>query len=356
MPYSTIHLSALVDAVRRAGADVSGRVAPGSPSVDAAHCFGGFDAAQFERLLELCLAESHNPALGLAMGEQASLVSLGLSAGTSSRAASLRVAIETFNARYAVSVDEQSPELSVVGGEAVLTFPVHGASAGTARLRAEYGVTLGVLLLRVWAGPFTTPHWVSFPHEAPSYAEAYRRLFGIMVRFGAERAAIGFSAELLRAQAYSWGRQLPPSFPRRVADAVDAERVTERVREFLVSHTRTERPGMTEIADHLGMTERTLRRRLASEGVRFRELWNEARRTRALSLALDLTHSPETASEALRFSDVSAYYRAFKRWTGFTPGRYRAMHLRDRAGCGEERPSGIRIDGPVDRAVIPKAW
>jgi hypothetical protein len=204
MPYSTIHVSALVDAVRRAGVDVSGRVAAAGLSVETADGLGGIDAAHFERLLELCLAESNNPGLGLTMGEQASLVSLGLSeVPSASRAASLRVVIETFIARFAISVDEQSPELSV----------------------AEDEVTLGLLLLRAWAGPFATPVWVSFPYAAPAHAKEYQRLFGALVRFGAERAAIGFSAELLRAPAYPWGRQLVRPSSTRFAVAVTPARV-----------------------------------------------------------------------------------------------------------------------------------
>jgi AraC-like DNA-binding protein len=345
MPYSTIHVGALLHAVRRAGVDVSGRAAAAGLSFDTADGLGAIDAASFERLLELCLAESENPALGLAMGEQASLVGLGLSElPSAARAASLRVGIETFNARYAISVDERSPELSVAGDEATLSFPVHGADAATRRLRAEYGATLGLLLLRAWAGPFATPLWVSFPYEAPSYLNEYQRLFGGLARFGAERAALGFSAELLHAPAYPWSRQLVRPSSRAFAVGPPAF-LGELVRRFLLSHRASERPDVRETATHLGMTERTLRRRLTCEGVRFRDLLDDAQRQHALSLALDLTHSSETASDALGFSEVSAYHRAFKRWTGFTPAQYRAMHLRDDGARKEERPSGIQLNG-----------
>jgi AraC-like DNA-binding protein len=373
MSYTTIHVRALLDAVARAGIDVKGRVAlaglstldlhtdldgsldvtSAAPDLEArgsAHEHGIAPAA-FERLLEQCLAASSNPALGLAMGEHASLVSLGVSeVPSASRVSNLSVVIETFNAGFAVSVDDRAPRLTVSADEAVLSFPMHGQSEAVQRLRAEYGVTLALLLLRAWAGPFATPCWISFPYQAPDYVSEYHRLLGGRIRFGAEQVALAFNTELLSAPIYPWGRQLVR--PSAVRHAVAGTCAGERVRRFLASHGAPNRPDMAEIAAHLGMTERTLRRRLASEGIRFRELWDDAQRDRALLLALDLEHSPETVSEALGFSEVSAFYRAFKRWSGFTPSQYRAMHLRDNlastargANDGQERPSGIIRDG-----------
>jgi AraC-like DNA-binding protein len=339
--FSPVHVSALVEAVGRTGVDVSGRIAAAVASIDAAGGLDTLDAAAYEDLLLVCLAESNDAALGLALGETASLVSLGLTEGLSREHANLREVIETFNARFALAVDAQAPTLTLAADEAVLGFPAYGSTDATRRLRAEYGVALGLLVLRAWAGPFVTPRWVSFPHAAPSYAERYRRLFGAAVRFGVERAAIGLSAELLNAKAYPWGRQL--FRPSAKVEAVTAHaRIPERVSKFLASCTSTKRPDMAEIAAHLGMLERTLRRRLASQGVRFRELSDDARRTRALSIALDPTQSPADMADTLGFSKVTAFCRAFKRWTGLTVSEYRAVHRRDTGG--DQRQIGHASD------------
>src|SRR5687768_17186026 len=129
MPYSAIHVRALVEAVRRTGVELSEGLSSLGITADLADNPSGVDAGYFEQLLELCLRQANDPALGLHMGEQASLVSLGLSeVPSTSRATSLRVVLETFLARYTVSIDEQAPVLSVDGGRAQLSFPSGGGS------------------------------------------------------------------------------------------------------------------------------------------------------------------------------------------------------------------------------------
>src|SRR5687767_13721683 len=100
------------------------------------------------------------------------------------------------------------PSVCVEDDRAAISIPMHGESLETKRLRAEYGTTLSLLLLRAWAGPFVTPTLVSFPYEAPEDVREYTRMFGGAVAVGAYEASISFSAELLRAPSYPWGRQL----------------------------------------------------------------------------------------------------------------------------------------------------
>ena len=75
---------------------------------------------------------------------------------------------------------------------------------------------------------------------------------------------------------------------------------------------------LVAIAEQLAVSERTLRRRLESEGLTLRELADDVRRERADAMLASGSSVKETAF-ALGFSEPSAFSRAYKRWTGTRP-------------------------------------
>jgi AraC-like DNA-binding protein len=87
-------------------------------------------------------------------------------------------------------------------------------------------------------------------------------------------------------------------------------------------------PGFDAISQALGMSAPTLRRRLKREGTTFQQLKDEARRDAAI-LWLDRadTSINEVAAQ-MGFTDPSAFHRSFKKWTGLTPGQFRARRRR----------------------------
>ncbi len=81
--------------------------------------------------------------------------------------------------------------------------------------------------------------------------------------------------------------------------------------------------GIGEVARALGMSRQTLYRRLKAEGVTFEEVLEAKRRQLAIRyLALDRS-SVKAAAYKLGFSEPAAFSRAFKRWTGTSPSRFR---------------------------------
>jgi AraC-like DNA-binding protein len=83
-----------------------------------------------------------------------------------------------------------------------------------------------------------------------------------------------------------------------------------------------------EVARELGCSRQTLYRRLKQEGVTFVEVLDALRRRLALRLVREQGLSVKEAAWRLGFSDPAAFSRAFKRWTGMSPGTARQTSFR----------------------------
>nr|NOY03595.1 helix-turn-helix transcriptional regulator [Gammaproteobacteria bacterium] len=87
-------------------------------------------------------------------------------------------------------------------------------------------------------------------------------------------------------------------------------------------------PDLVEVALHLQLPTWTLRRKLAEEGTRFRDLLNETRRDLAETYIRDTELAFGEIAYLLGFASAEAFQRAFKRWTGLTPGEFRRSQRR----------------------------
>jgi AraC-like DNA-binding protein len=90
-------------------------------------------------------------------------------------------------------------------------------------------------------------------------------------------------------------------------------------------------PSLDEAATLLGSSSRTLKRRLADQGTSYSALSQEVWLARAEQYLLRTDESLEAIAERLGFSDAASFIRAFRRWTGQTPARYRALRRRSRS-------------------------
>ena len=80
-----------------------------------------------------------------------------------------------------------------------------------------------------------------------------------------------------------------------------------------------------EVASALSLSSRTLKRKLAAQGTSFSAVLEDERKSRALRL-LAADTPLQTIADRLGYSDVANFTRAFRRWTGATPGAYRRKH------------------------------
>ncbi|WP_136656460.1 AraC family transcriptional regulator [Nitratireductor sp. XY-223] len=161
-------------------------------------------------------------------------------------------------------------------------------------------------------------------------AAAYRKWFAAPVTFGADSAAMALPAEILEFEIPGADATLLDVLDRHVGDMIahmPAARSTASVLRGLLAKRLAEgRTTHAGVASELGMSERTLQRRLNLEGTTFRTVFTEVRRDIAEATLSDPDISLGETAFLLGFSEPSAFHRAFKRWTGQTPAAYRAKH------------------------------
>ncbi|WP_445115905.1 helix-turn-helix domain-containing protein [Acinetobacter sp. WZC-1] len=102
----------------------------------------------------------------------------------------------------------------------------------------------------------------------------------------------------------------------------ERRRLSMRVRDIL-THAEQHYLSIEHVADHLHMSDRTLKRQLAAEGTSFSTLVDEVRYRHAISLLSRTDYSLELISDQLGYSDVANFSRAFKRWNGRSPNNWR---------------------------------
>ncbi len=108
----------------------------------------------------------------------------------------------------------------------------------------------------------------------------------------------------------------------------NADTMTLRIRELLKEHVATEMPTLKEVAGQLYLTPKTLHRRLAYEGNSYQKIKDDLRRDMAIHLLGEQQLTIIDVAEQIGFSDTCTFHRAFKKWTGVTPGLYRQTHNR----------------------------
>jgi AraC-like DNA-binding protein len=210
--------------------------------------------------------------------------------------------------------------------EGVLRHALPGGRAA-ARHPAEFLATLWVRIGREVTRSEWTPNLVCFAHEAPDAIAEHTRVFAAPLRFASGRTAMHIANAVLDAV----NPRADPSLGvvlDRYADSVVAKlprrnTLTSRLNTWLLSTLADGDPVATAAASAMNLSVRSLHRGLRAEATTFRELVARLRYERATVLLGDLRYSMTEVAFMLGFSELSSFYRAFKRWSGTTPADFR---------------------------------
>lgn len=164
---------------------------------------------------------------------------------------------------------------------------------------------------------------VKLPVLPPTaYAHRYEKFFGVIVQRGAGPSITFSAADALRpfltVNEGMW-RVFEPDLRRRLSELDASATTTERVNAALLELLPSGSATIEMAAERLGMSKRTLQRRLGNEGENFRLLVNRTRETLARHYLKNTKMSGGEIAFLLGFEDPNSFYRAFQDWTGQTP-------------------------------------
>lgn len=175
------------------------------------------------------------------------------------------------------------------------------------------------------------PLRVNFKHPPPRSIAAHTAYFGCPVYFDSDIDAVMFSNDALNRP----NRLGDGGITRFLLNHLDAEldnikseqSLVESIQDAFAQSLSDGVPKVQNISRRLGMSERTLHRRLAEQGLTFQKLLESARRDLAEGLLSQSTYSIAEVAFLTGFSEQSAFSRAFKRWVGRTPASFRRARL-----------------------------
>lgn len=282
--------------------------------------------AELDRVIERAISLSGDPGLGLSMGIHAPESMLQILGHLMVSCRTPRDAFVVFERYSPLLADSVRYTLSEEGEQARFTYHCPVPLGDTSRFAAEYVLVMAQRIANHFV-PDATLHAsaVLFEHEKPDYAHRYDRVFECPVYFEQPHSGLIFPRSVLDAtqlHADATVNTALRDMAERMYQEIDEPRsVSDRIRELLRYESTLAVVDIGKLARSLGITPRSLRRRLAAEGASLTALVDEAR-CRLACEELRRNGSIKAIAERVGFSEPSAFHRAFKRWTGQTPLEY----------------------------------
>lgn len=171
------------------------------------------------------------------------------------------------------------------------------------------------------------PLEIFFRHRAPESTVTHQRHFGCPVSFATELDALLISHEQMQQPNQLGDRGISKFFDAHLDEELskydDNAALERRLRIHVSQALSAGVPRISSIAGGLGMSGRTLQRRLSERGYSFQVLVDESRRELAERLLEETEYPLAQVAFLTGFSEQSAFNRAFKRWAGQTPRSFR---------------------------------
>lgn len=320
---STAYVQSLLDYVTQHGGAVDDLLAAAGVTLPGSD--GRIGAADFAALFDAAETLLDEPDIGLRVGATIKPGHYGVLGYVAMSCATLGEAIKR-HLRY--------QQLVADIGQATVTPCEHGllqltwqTAAMPTRHLAEQNLAGWVSYARWITGTDLDPVAAWFPHAHPASTALHDDLFRCPIRFDADTTALQFPSQYLGqrlVQADAGLRAQMDRYAQRLLGEFTADPpVVAQVRAYLRQHLSGEPATLAGAAAAVGVSARTLQRRLTEHDWTFNRLLDDTRRTLARQWVADPDLPLTEVAFLMGFTDASAFNHAFRRWFGTSPGAFR---------------------------------
>jgi AraC-like DNA-binding protein len=188
-----------------------------------------------------------------------------------------------------------------------------------------------VVVLEAMTETIISPVAVSFKHNPPKDMKSYLDVFQCPVLFNQSQNFITYKTSDLEKRTAKADASINKFLVERVEEEtkgihIHSNKISSDIEKLIKDALPSGIPSIEYVGDHIGMSSRTLSRRLAENGHTFRGIIKKAQEEISKDLLLNSSRSVGEIAFEIGFSEQSAFNRAFKKWTSKTPVEFRKIN------------------------------
>lgn len=322
-------LAGIAKDLRRQGAPVDSLLRRHQIPAGLADPYEQLPLARFVHFLEDAALALRDVSLGARIGARLQPEEIGPIGVIFLAASNLQIALTQLASFYPVLQSGTQVELDMASGLPEYIYKIADPDIWPRRQDAELTLAAVCTAIRALLGPRWRPLEVHFEHERASLhaGRAVAQVFRAPVRFGQNVNRLIIDRQDLLRPVAQRGTELAPYMERHLMDLLGREcgfdSCSAQVAQIIGKRLGRTRIDVRSIADEIGISSRTLQRRLAEEGTSLRRLVQQHRSHRVDRLLLDRHTTITSIAHDVGYSDGTTLSRAFRNWRGRSPRQSR---------------------------------
>ena len=277
-------------------------------------------------VLETAVAMSGDTALAIKIGNGLDLASYGTYGFALMSCSDMGAALELFLRYGQTFLQSCSWQRSVSKDGIILRLQQNTGTSYQKMLVTELAFSQIHLQSKLLAARPAEGVRVQFSYPKPAHFGVYEQTWPFPMEFDQEHTQFFIPDQWLRQRVRTGDPTTNVLFSQQCEELVngmaEVDETAAIVRRLLI-HSAGKFLSISEVAEQLHVTERTLRRRLAAEGTDFRTIFDDIKNTLAQNYLRKTSLSVVEIADLLNYTEATNFHRAFQRWNSTTPADYR---------------------------------